>query len=382
MGTLRFILAAAVATVHSGCFWDYCVFPAAQAVQLFFMVSGFLMALILNEKYGPQDKWLFYSNRALRIYVPYLFVLAASILAVFPFVHAFGYYPGYAAPLFENAAALDFWTWAFVAFSNLAIFGQDVALWLGFDGHLFLSSQFLPGPVAVHSLQLLRPAWSISLELMFYAIAPFILRRHILILLGIVIACWALQITAYEFGLKGEPWGYRFFVFELSRFMLGALAYRLYALTRHWWIWQKRICVPVTLLVLACVLLQVAAYKPRTLFLFFTVAMPFLFVAGRHLKVDGWLGELSYPIYLIHWPLISIISPIVGTSLPLSLWTIPATIILSVLFVVLIDRPLDRARQERMRARGPVTLPKAESLLGVPLPSTGLSAVVELRRLG
>jgi peptidoglycan/LPS O-acetylase OafA/YrhL len=355
MGTLRFILAVAVATVHSGCFWGYCVFPGAQAVQLFFIVSGFLMALILNEKYPPANKWLFYSNRALRIFVPYIFVLAASFLAVFPFVHAFGYYPSYAAPLFQNAPAFDFWTWVFVIFSTVAIFGQDLGLWLGFDGHLFLSSQFLPGPVPVHSLQLLPQAWSISLELMFYAIAPFLVRRHVLLLLAIVVGCSVLQTIAYEFGLKGEPWGYRFIAFELSRFMLGALAYRLYALTRHWPIWRKSVCVPVAVLVLSCVLLQVPADKPRMLYIFMTLAMPFLFLVGNCFKFDGWLGELSYPIYLIHWPLISIILPIVGDSQPLSLWAVPATIVLSVLFVVLVDRPLDRARQQRLRARRAVT---------------------------
>ena len=362
MGTLRFVLAVAIATAHSGCFWGYCVFPGAQAVQLFFIVSGFLMALVLSEKYDPENKWLFYSNRALRIFVPYLFVLAVSLLAVFPFVYAFGYYPSYAAPLFQNAPAFDFWTWVFMIFSTLAIFGQDVGLWLGFDGHLFLSGQFLPGPVPVHFLQLLPQAWSVSLELMFYAIAPFLVRRHILFLLAIVIGCFVLQTIAYEFGLKGEPWGYRFFVFELSRFMLGALAYRLYALTRHWPIWRKWFCVPVAVLVLSCVFLQVAAYKPRTLFTLMTLAMPFLFLAGNCFKFDSWLGELSYPIYLIHWPLISIIAPIVGNSLPLSLWAVPATIVLSVLFVVLVDHPLDKARQQRLRARRAVAVPQANPL--------------------
>ena len=227
---------------------------------------------------------------------------------------------------------------------------------------MFLSGQFLPGPVPVHFLQLLPQAWTVSLELMFYAIAPFLVRRHIVFLLAIVIGCFVLQTIAYEFGLKGEPWGYRFFVFELSRFMLGAFAYRLYALTRHWPIWRKWFCVPVAVLVLSCVFLQVAAYKPRMLFTLMTLAMPFLFLAGNCFKFDSWLGELSYPIYLIHWPLISIIAPIVGNSLPLSLWAIPATIVLSVLFVVLVDRPLDKARQQRLRARRAVAAPQANPL--------------------
>ena len=92
------------------------------------------MALVLSEKYDPENKWLFYSNRALRIFVPYLFVLAVSLLAVFPFVYAFGYYPSYAAPLFQNAPAFDFWTWVFMIFSTLAIFGQDWACGLALTG--------------------------------------------------------------------------------------------------------------------------------------------------------------------------------------------------------------------------------------------------------
>jgi hypothetical protein len=54
-------------------------------------------------------------------------VLAVSLLAVFPFVYAFGYYPSGAPPLFQNAPAFGFWIWVFVIFSSLAIFGQDVA---------------------------------------------------------------------------------------------------------------------------------------------------------------------------------------------------------------------------------------------------------------
>ena len=67
MGVLRFLLATAVATNHSGCVYGYCLFPGGVAVKIFFIISGFLMGLILNEKYGAGRNWLFYSNRALRI---------------------------------------------------------------------------------------------------------------------------------------------------------------------------------------------------------------------------------------------------------------------------------------------------------------------------
>ena len=42
---------------------------ATEAVELFFLVSGFYMAMVLNERYvGRGSYWLFASNRVLRLY--------------------------------------------------------------------------------------------------------------------------------------------------------------------------------------------------------------------------------------------------------------------------------------------------------------------------
>jgi peptidoglycan/LPS O-acetylase OafA/YrhL len=53
-----------------------------EAVQMFYMVSGFLIALILRGKYAASANrnWIFYSNRAAKIFVPYLTLLAATVL--------------------------------------------------------------------------------------------------------------------------------------------------------------------------------------------------------------------------------------------------------------------------------------------------------------
>ncbi|MER9920179.1 MULTISPECIES: acyltransferase [unclassified Mesorhizobium] len=49
-------------------------------VQAFYMVSGFYMGLILGGRY--KSAWLFYSNRALRIYPTYWLVLALTFVYV------------------------------------------------------------------------------------------------------------------------------------------------------------------------------------------------------------------------------------------------------------------------------------------------------------
>ncbi len=79
MGTLRFLLALVVAYGH---FAVPLSFPTSDiAVQSFFVISGFYMALVLNEKYGPGSYWLFISNRLLRLWPAYFVVLILSLAA-------------------------------------------------------------------------------------------------------------------------------------------------------------------------------------------------------------------------------------------------------------------------------------------------------------
>jgi len=82
MGLLRAALAMAVVLGHtlSGRHRLMMIDPAA-AVELFFIISGFYMGLILSEKYvGPKSFKLFITNRLLRLFPTYLLVLVISVL--------------------------------------------------------------------------------------------------------------------------------------------------------------------------------------------------------------------------------------------------------------------------------------------------------------
>src|SRR5271163_3318588 len=84
MGLVRFFLAFAVAAGHAAAFFHINHQPirmtGGYAVQIFYMISGFLIALILDGKYvdSPGGNWIFYTNRAVKIFVPYLTVLAMT----------------------------------------------------------------------------------------------------------------------------------------------------------------------------------------------------------------------------------------------------------------------------------------------------------------
>lgn len=353
MGVLRFLLATAVATNHSGCAFGYCLFPGGMAVQIFFMISGFLMGLILNEKYLAGQTWLFYSNRALRIYVPYLFVWLAAFAAAFLILGLSGMTPLYALHLFTHWKDLDLPAAVIVGFTNLAIIGQDVGLWLAFDGSLYWTQEFWTQRVQLQALQLLPQAWSLALELMFYALVPLIARRTIAVPLALFAFCIFLRMASYSFGFEREPWSTRFFPFELAFFVAGLISYRLFAATRSWPIWDRRISIAV----MVCVVFSVIDYyaftemvvRPAWVYLgAMALSLPFLFLATKGNRYDSWIGDLSYPIYLIHWPVLGTVN-LFWPAEYAAVATVGITIVLSIIFVQVVDRSLDRLRQARFR---------------------------------
>lgn len=81
MGVLRFPLAIAVVIAHAGPVFGQHIADGRFAVQMFYMVSGFYMALVWKERYAKSDRAFrtFYLNRFFRIYPQYAIVLVLSI---------------------------------------------------------------------------------------------------------------------------------------------------------------------------------------------------------------------------------------------------------------------------------------------------------------
>ena len=82
MGLVRIILAISVFLGHA---WP--IFPpkihemsgGIVSVRLFYIISGYLIAMVLNEKYASLKN--FYLSRALRLLPAYLIILAVTILS-------------------------------------------------------------------------------------------------------------------------------------------------------------------------------------------------------------------------------------------------------------------------------------------------------------
>ena len=216
-------------------------FPTSDvAVQCFFVISGFYMALVLNEKYGPGSYWLFISNRLLRLWPAYFVVLILSL--------AF-------ANNWQPVFALSWSDIAFFVGSQILIVGQDLYLFLFVtNGALAFTAHYTDVSSPLYSFAPIPQAWTLGLEIYFYLLAPFLVRRGPLFIAMVIAASLALRmLLQWAFGLSGQPWSFRFFPSEIALFMAGSLGYYAYASQNEA---QRRLTK--TLLSLAAALLFVA----------------------------------------------------------------------------------------------------------------------------
>jgi peptidoglycan/LPS O-acetylase OafA/YrhL len=357
MGLLRFMLALAVASGHASGFFGAHIYPkvpGSHAVQIFYMISGFLIALILSGKYAdtPQGNWIFYSNRAVKIYVPYFAILGVTVgiwLAIY-------FATGKAGPLAPFISApMSFGAWAYAIATNLLLIGMDWGSFLIERGGELTFSVFAyeQAPYALW-YNIIVPAWTLSLELMFYLIAPFILRRHFVLIATLALASYTFRFQAYAHGYRSVALEYRFFPFELSLFLYGALSYRLYLFLKERDMFKPALSLATTV---ACALMAISLPKyfsqhQHQMYALVGLLLPALFDFSARHRWDKWLGDLSYPLYLVHWPICGFGLAMLDAGSKGALYAYLA-VILSIGFSIAINHflvyPVDQWRQNRAR---------------------------------
>ncbi len=344
MGIIRVALALAVLLGHLP-IAEYRFMGAGLAVQSFFIVSGFYMAVVLNEKYA--DRGLFYSNRLLRLLPTYFTMMLICGIALF------GY--GISATASPDLFALAFahpGSAIVMAFENLAILGQEMLFWFRLDdsGLSFDATGALPSETSSVAWQalLVPQSWSLSMELMFYALAPFLTRLRGKPLLLIALASIGLRLSGHLLPVDYGIWQGRLFPTALFLFVLGIFTQRMLpfaAVARR--PAQYAIALATLVLIVALPNLHLPDEPSRwMMYAIIAGSVPFIFSAFRGSALDRWIGDLSYPMYLCHLLVVALVlqyEPAHGA------WVaIGATFALSALLLVLVDRPVDRWRQARL----------------------------------
>lgn len=349
MGYLRALLAITVIVGHSHC---GAVFVGGRyAVQMFYIISGFLIAHVIRCNPAYCNPIKFYINRALRIYPIYYCVALITIAYILTLDSA----------IFAIYEKLPLAAKTLLIVSNSAILGQDWVMFSGvLKGKLTFVRYFGDSDIILWKGLLIPQAWSLGVELTFYAIAPFVLRSTRFIVLLLILSI-AIRILLFRTGLGwSDPWTYRFFPTELALFLLGALS------NRHvlpcWqrvlksgelsWLPRLGTCFLLLFCIFYIKIPVNDALKTGLLLLLVMVCLPLAFIYQMTSKIDKMVGELSYPMYISHMLIIWLVNSLLSMG-HLKLSVLVQTlinVILSCLFAYLLNKLISE-RIEVIRAK-------------------------------
>ncbi len=351
MGTIRFLLAFAVVSAHIPAPTFY-FFHSHLAVISFFVISGFYMSLILNEKYHSYRSFLI--NRLLRLFPVYWVVLFITFVFVL-FHHNFVY-----SAYWELLSIPSF---ILVVLTNLFIIGQDIVMFMGVNlanGSIYLTSINLDNvDFPLYHYLLIGPAWSISLELMFYMAAPFLVKKKAWLIILIILLSASFRFYMGKLGFINDPWSYRFFPFEITFFCWGILSYKVYARIKRS---AKSGSTAWTLFFLMILYTIGYQYVPgpysKLAFnlypLCLAASIPFIFLQFKSNPWDRYIGDLSYPIYICHTLVVAFMVMFLYPYLPVSWHKISwvgitvIVVLFSMALLKFISDPIDRYRHSKV----------------------------------
>ncbi len=306
-GQLRFLLAALVVVSHlTG------LNIGRPAVMLFFLLSGFWVACLFAGWQTGTARFL--ASRLLRIWPIYAVVTLAAWLLL---------------RLAEAPHPADPW-------SALALIGLAAR----------------PGDV-------LGVSWSLDIELQFYLALPLIAalmqRLPIAVLAGLATLAFAGGIALFAAGLPT-------LLFYLPIFLAGVAIHE----TR----WQPGRPLMQISLIAAIAFGAVTAMLPALNGLLFKASfadsvaenmghMAWVLLLAPVVawnvhqmsdRVDRWLGDMSYTLYLVHLPVVKLLAVIVPmTSAGVKLLAVVAILLVTIAVFTGIDRPIEMWRQRLWR---------------------------------
>jgi peptidoglycan/LPS O-acetylase OafA/YrhL len=336
-GSYRFALASLVVLSHLA--GELNAWAGGYAVFAFYVLSGYLMSLVLDRVYlqRPGGTWRFLGNRWLRIYPPYYAVLLLSlaIVALAP-VAAVSTNPALRLP--ENASQ---------AAANFGIFGL-----------MYGEARLVP------------TAWSLDVELFFYLFMLLVMGRRapVAALWLAASVLWALYLvmSGADFGDRYTPYDAAALPFALGacgwhfgrRIPLSGTAHAVLAPTLFFAnvllagrLWGDVYVGGFYVSLLAAGYVTLALARRRS-----DDAPPWL------AQLDRRLGDLSYPLFLCHWPLAALVHGVtgLGPGAGLLALTWPVSVAVSAGLHALVETPVERLRDAvRAVRRRPLPGPAA-----------------------
>jgi peptidoglycan/LPS O-acetylase OafA/YrhL len=283
-------------------------FLLQSGVDLFFVLSGFLITTILLRTRDRSDYFrLFYGRRAVRIFPLYYLVLAVFVLGATIAVDQ-GIQDRVGFPEAQSLVDNQWWGWLYQV-NNLEAFQGESA----FAG--------------------LAHLWSLAIEEQFYLVWPMVVLlcpRRYLLRVCLAVALVSALVRAVGYGTIGEDFAYYFTFSRLDGLALGAAGAVVVAspellarcrpavawLGRRWWLVLVLILMPLPVALWGGILVLSVAYLGVVLAARDGLLAP---------RPAGWLhsrfllqlGKYSYAIYVVSVPIAQNVERIKPTGVDL-----------------------------------------------------------------
>jgi len=296
---LRALAVIAVVIYHAFPSW---IPGGFVGVDIFFVISGYLISKIIltNIKQDTFDIFDFYNRRIKRIFPALIIVMTATLIS----------------------------GWFLLFYSEYALLGKHIA-----SGTTFISNFFFYTEAGYFDVRTeLKPAihlWSLSVEEQFYIFWPLLLtfiskRKWNFLKISFLLIMISFLINIYL--TKDKPMAA--FYLTLPRFwelaVGGVLAYliskKLFFKERN----KNIFSILGFLLILFSFFLMNKGINFPGWFVLLPVFGSFFFIAAGSTaflnkkifsnKIMVWIGLISYPLYLWHWPLLSYLKIIKGNE--------------------------------------------------------------------
>ena len=301
------------------------------AVDFFFLLSGFVVAYAYDDRWGKLTQWDFYKRRLVRLQP---MVVMGSLIGA-----ALFYFQ--ASPIvFPQIAGTPVWKMLLIMLIGCTLIPVPI-------------SMDIRGWQEMHPLD--GPAWSLFFEYIANILYAVIVRRFSKLLLSIFVSLAGCMMIAYLlFGSQGDLIGgwslngdqlFVGFTRVLYPFFAGVLLSRVGKLIHiknaFWWcsllivvslsiprigdehhVWMNGIYESIVVIIIFPLIVSLGA--GGTLH------------NSRSTQISKFLGDISYPLYITHYPLIYIYTAwVVDNKIPLGLKGMLVGLLLVVLSIVL-----------------------------------------------